>query len=114
MGPFLVVGTQVSTDASLGFRPIRISFQVHFFILDAPPQPLHEDIIHAPASAIHADLDARRSSTAMKAFLVNWLPWSALNSSGLPLLNASSPEELGRSGDVPRPGMTLAVFLITQ
>src|SRR4051812_5271705 len=39
------------------------------FIFQASPQPLDEDVVHAPALAVHADLDA--FSTPVKLVLVN-------------------------------------------
>ncbi len=35
---------------------------VHLLVLDAAPQPFHEDVVHAPAPAVHAHLNALRLS----------------------------------------------------
>ena len=58
MGVFLVVEGQISLNLPSSLSPILVSLQVHFLALDAAPQPLYEDIVYAPALAVHADLNA--------------------------------------------------------
>ena len=58
MGPFVVVERQPGADPGprLGHR--GIGFDEHLLVLQTAPQPLDEDVVHEPALAIHADLDA--------------------------------------------------------
>jgi len=44
MQPLTVVELEVSPQARDGIRHIAIIFQIYFFILDRPPQPLDEDV----------------------------------------------------------------------
>ena len=59
MGPLLVVEGQISPNPLSGLSPILVCLQVHLLILDAAPQPFHEDVVHAPAPAVHAHLNLR-------------------------------------------------------
>jgi len=56
--PFVVVVPEERSqvDSCLLRRPVFL--QVHFLVLDGPPQPLDEDIIQRSASAVHADFNA--------------------------------------------------------
>ena len=60
MGPLLVVEGQISPNPLSGLSPILVCLQVHLLVLDAAPQPFHEDVVHAPAPAVHAHLNALR------------------------------------------------------
>src|ERR687884_855783 len=53
----LVVEAEPSADAGLGFGHRRIGIEVDLLVFEAAPQPLDEDIVHAPALAVHADGD---------------------------------------------------------
>src|SRR6201989_79508 len=53
-----VVKVQPATNASLGFGHSRISVEVDLLVFETAPQPLDEDVVHAPALAVHADRDA--------------------------------------------------------
>src|SRR5438552_17989519 len=55
--PLLVVEAEPSADAGLGFGHRRVGIEVDFLVFEAAPQPLDEDIVHAPALAVHADGD---------------------------------------------------------
>ena len=55
--PLPVVELQVGIDPSSGLGDGLVSFQIHLLVLDAPPQPLHEDVVQVPTLTIHADLD---------------------------------------------------------
>lgn len=55
MRAFLIVEVQPRSNPRLRFGNRSIGVQVYLFVFQAPPEPLHEDIIHAPALA--ADLD---------------------------------------------------------
>jgi hypothetical protein len=57
MKAFLVVKAQPSCDPRPGFGDRSVGVQVYVFIFQASPQPLDEDVVHAPALAVHADLD---------------------------------------------------------
>src|SRR3954471_23996935 len=41
-----------------GFGDRSVGMQVYVFVFQASPQPLDEDVVHAPALAVHADPDA--------------------------------------------------------
>ena len=90
MKAFLVVKVQPRPNARLGFGDRSVGVQVYVFVFQASPQPLDEDVVHAPALAVHADLDAWAFSTPVKSVLVNWLPWSVLKISGLPNRRSAS------------------------
>ena len=66
MGPLLVVEGQISPNPLSGLSPILVCLQVHLLVLDAAPQPFHEDVVHAPAPAVHAHLNALRQQHAQK------------------------------------------------
>src|SRR3712207_6861450 len=55
MRAFLIVEVQPRSNPRLRLGNRSIGVQVYLFVFQAPPEPLHEDIIHAPALA--ADLD---------------------------------------------------------
>src|SRR3954453_14000862 len=57
MRTFLIVEVQPCSDPGLRFGNRSISVQIYLFVLQTPPEPLHEDIIHATTLAVHADLD---------------------------------------------------------
>src|SRR6202011_6308411 len=52
-----VVKVQPGADAGLGFGYCRISVEVDLLVFETAPQPLDEDVVHAPALAVHADHD---------------------------------------------------------
>ena len=45
----LIVKAKPGTDAGLGLGDRRIGVEVDFLIFEASPQPLDEDVVHAPA-----------------------------------------------------------------
>src|SRR5207248_9210794 len=53
----LVVEIEPSANTGLGFGHRRVGIEVDFLVFEAAPQPLDEDIVHAPAIAVHADGD---------------------------------------------------------
>src|SRR6266511_6356721 len=52
---FLVVEPKVLPQARLSGAYIRVVLDIDLFVLHAPPQPFHEDVVEHPAPAIHAD-----------------------------------------------------------
>ena len=52
-----VVKVQPGADTGLGFGHGRIGMEVDLLVFEAAPQPLDEDVVHAPALAVHADGD---------------------------------------------------------
>src|SRR5215472_5052792 len=44
-------------DSCLGLAPFGIALEVDVLILERPPQPLDEEVVHPTTSAIHGDLD---------------------------------------------------------
>ena len=57
MLPFFVVEAPPSTDPGLRLGDAGISVEVDLLVFQAAPQPLDEDIVHAPALAVHAEGD---------------------------------------------------------
>src|SRR3712207_3039965 len=55
MRAFLIVEVQPRSNPRLRLGNRSIGVQVYLFVFQSPPEPLHDDIIHAPALA--ADLD---------------------------------------------------------
>ena len=53
-----VVELDPGPDACPGLPDRLVRIQVDLFLLQAPPQPFHEHIVHEPAPAVHADSDA--------------------------------------------------------
>src|SRR5438270_10608467 len=53
-----VVKFQPAANAGLGFGHCRIGIEVDLLVFETAPQPLNEDVVHAPALAVHADRDA--------------------------------------------------------
>src|ERR671911_274942 len=58
MKAFLIVKAQPSGNARPGFGNRSVGVQVYVFVLQTSPKPLDEDVVHAPALAVHADPDA--------------------------------------------------------
>src|SRR3954464_1464108 len=56
--PLLVVKAQPAADPPARLHHRAIGFDEHLLILQAPPQPLNEDVVQEPALAVHADPDA--------------------------------------------------------
>jgi hypothetical protein len=69
-----VVEVEPRANAGLGLGHRRIGLEVDLLVFQAAPQPLDEDVVHAPALAIHADRDPVALSVPVKSSLVNWLP----------------------------------------
>ena len=60
MPPFHVVHLKITSQSGTGGTTVGIVVQIHFLVLDAPPQSLDEDVVQRPASTIHADSDPVR------------------------------------------------------
>jgi hypothetical protein len=58
MKALLIVKVQPISNARLGFGDRCVGVQVDVLIFQTSPQPLDEDVVHAPALTIHADPDA--------------------------------------------------------
>ena len=52
-----VVKFQPGANAGPGFGHCRIGIEVDLLIFETAPQPLDEDVVHAPALTVHADRD---------------------------------------------------------
>ena len=52
-----VVELKVFLESGSGFSDGQIGFQIDVLILHRSPQTFCEDVVKAPASAIHADLN---------------------------------------------------------
>src|ERR1700722_3116019 len=54
----LIVEIEPGANTGLGLGHTRIGVEVDLLVFEASPQPLDEDVVHAPALAVHADCDA--------------------------------------------------------
>ena len=57
MGPFSVVELEILCQAQLQPEHVGIPFQINILVLDAAPEPFHEDVVQRPTAPIHADSD---------------------------------------------------------
>ena len=77
-----VVKVQPGADAGLGFGYCRISVEVDLLVFETAPQPLDEDVVHAPAPRFREGrllpsmliMIPCRFKVPVKSSLVNWLP----------------------------------------
>ena len=54
MRPKSIVEPEVVFQPPLGLEDVGVGFQVHFFVLHCPPQPLHEDVVLVRPLPVHA------------------------------------------------------------
>ena len=52
---FGVVELKVVGEAGVGLGGCPVRFQIDVFIFDGSPQSFGKDIVHTPASSVHAD-----------------------------------------------------------
>ena len=57
MRPFSVVKCKVVGQPQSQLTYVGISFEIDVLMLEAAPEPLHEDVVQRPTSAVHADFD---------------------------------------------------------
>lgn len=55
MEPLGVVEDEVLLDALPGLSDGLVVLGIHVFVLQGSPEPFGEDVVHAPASSVHAD-----------------------------------------------------------
>ena len=95
-----VAKVQPGSNAGLGFGHCRIGVEVDLLVFEAAPQPLNQDVVHAPAPRLRGGrllpsmliMIPCRFTVPVKSPLVNWLPpafaggrlWSVLKISGRP------------------------------
>ena len=73
--PLGVVEADPVPDDAPGREAVGDLVQIDRLVFERAPQPLDEDVVHAPAPAVHRDADAGRLPwRPVKAKLVNWLP----------------------------------------
>ena len=60
----LVVESDPFADAGFGLAAVAVALEIDVFVLERPPQPLDEDIVHPAPAPIHRDLDASLSEHA--------------------------------------------------
>ena len=53
----LIVEIEPGANTGFGLGHTRIGVEVDLLVFEASPQPLDEDVVHAPALAVHADFD---------------------------------------------------------
>ena len=64
----LVVEVEPSANTGLGFGHSRVGIEVDFFVFETAPQPLDEDVVHAPAPRL-------RGGRLLPSMLIV-IPWS--------------------------------------
>src|ERR1700738_4045352 len=87
-----VVKVQPAANSGLGFGHCRIGIEVNLLVFETAPQPLEEDVVHAPAPRLREGrllpsmliVTPCRFRVPVKSSLVNWLAWSVLKISGRP------------------------------
>src|SRR4029077_13271794 len=57
MKPTTVVEGDPVCDSCLGLAAVGIALEIDVLMLERPPQPLDEDVVHPTTAAIHGDLD---------------------------------------------------------
>ena len=60
MWPFGVVEVDPLADDAPGLEAVGKVVQIDSLVFEGAPQPLDEDVIHAPAPAVHRDLETGR------------------------------------------------------
>src|SRR6185369_14169797 len=55
--PFVVKRDPLA-DSGPRLTAIAVAFEIDVLVLERPPQPLDEDIVHPPATPVHRDFDA--------------------------------------------------------
>src|SRR6476660_7191667 len=53
----IVVEGDPVCDSCLGLAAVGIALEIDVLMLERPPQPLDEDVVHPTTAAIHGDLD---------------------------------------------------------
>src|SRR5271163_1791265 len=51
----VVVEFEVGGDAVARLRHVVVGLEIDFLVLEAAPQPFHEDVVGKAAAAVHAD-----------------------------------------------------------
>jgi hypothetical protein len=87
--PFVVKGDPLSESAR-GLAAVGVALEVDVLVLQRPPQPLDEHVVHPAAAAVHRDRTPAAASASVKAAEVNCDPWSVLKISGFPNLASAS------------------------
>ena len=60
MWPFGVVEVDPLADDAPGLEAVGKVVRIDSLVSEGAPQPLDEDVVHAPAPAVHRDLDTGR------------------------------------------------------
>jgi hypothetical protein len=79
-----VVRGKVFRQIEQQFDHRGVAVEVNAFVFDAAPKLLHTDVVVRPTPAAHAEVNALPIEHARKNLAVNLLPWSLLNTTGLP------------------------------
>ena len=64
--PLFVVKRNEARQPGLQGAGRAVVVKVNIFVLQGPPQPLHEHVVHPAAATVHADRHARRFQTTGK------------------------------------------------
>src|SRR6202007_317449 len=60
----IIVESDPLRDAARGFAAIDVALEIDVLVLERPPEPLDEHVVHPAASAVHGDRDARFAERA--------------------------------------------------
>ena len=55
----IIVEIDPLSDAARGFAAIGVALEIDVLVLERPPEPIDEHVVHPAASAVHGDRDAR-------------------------------------------------------
>src|SRR5215469_18645682 len=55
MQALVVVELEIGGDTAPRLSDVLISVEINLLVLEAAPQPFHEDVVGKPAAAVHAD-----------------------------------------------------------
>ena len=107
MRSFGIVEGEICTQSLGGLGHGSVVLEIDFFILDASPEPLHEDVIPAPPSSIPTDADAFLFESVGEIFTCKLTALIAVEDAGLGILERSfqgcdAEEAVQGVGEFPR------------
>jgi hypothetical protein len=74
-----VVKSDPAADAGFSLRNAGVGLEVDLLVLEAAPQPLHEDVVQVAALAVHADpysgriQDLHEAGGSFEIIVLGWL-----------------------------------------
>jgi hypothetical protein len=88
MGSLTVVKGEVRFQALVERGDALVVPKVDVLVFDAPPKPLHENVVQSSATAIHADTDARAFKCTLESHRSELDALITIKDLGLPLLES--------------------------